>query len=115
MPSTGCCILKIAPSTPMRATTAIRAEARRGIGAAAGAAKRQLKRVAEITSFVNRFRASATKSRQAQSRSRCWSAWSARSAHVDSPFEFEFAAPLKTPRLLLTIEDAACGYGIPGP
>ncbi len=31
-------------------------------------------------------------------------------AHVDSPFEFEFAAPLKTPRPLLTIEDAACGY-----
>ena len=29
---------------------------------------RQVKRVAEITSFVNRFRASATKSRQAQSR-----------------------------------------------
>jgi ATP-binding cassette subfamily F protein 3 len=32
-------------------------------------------------------------------------------AHVDSPFEFEFAAPLKTPRPLLTVEDASCGYG----
>jgi ATP-binding cassette subfamily F protein 3 len=32
-------------------------------------------------------------------------------AHVDSPFEFEFSAPLKTPRPLLTLEDAACGYG----
>ena len=31
-------------------------------------------------------------------------------AHVDSPFEFEFAAPLKTPRPLLTVENAACGY-----
>jgi ATP-binding cassette, subfamily F, member 3 len=31
-------------------------------------------------------------------------------AHVDSPFEFEFATPLKTPRPLLTVEDAACGY-----
>ena len=31
-------------------------------------------------------------------------------AHVDSPFEFEFAAPLKTPRPLVTVESAACGY-----
>jgi len=31
-------------------------------------------------------------------------------AHVDSPFEFEFARPTKTPRPLLTVEDAACGY-----
>jgi ATP-binding cassette subfamily F protein 3 len=32
-------------------------------------------------------------------------------AHVDAPFEFEFAVPLKTPRPLLTIEDGACGHG----
>ncbi len=31
-------------------------------------------------------------------------------AHVDSPFEFEFAQPLKTPRPLITLENAACGY-----
>jgi ATP-binding cassette subfamily F protein 3 len=31
-------------------------------------------------------------------------------AHVDSPFEFEFAPPAKTPRPLLTVENAACGY-----
>jgi ATP-binding cassette, subfamily F, member 3 len=31
-------------------------------------------------------------------------------AHVDSPFEFEFATPLKAPRPLLTIEGGACGY-----
>jgi len=73
---------------------------------------RQLKRVAEITSFVNRFRASATKSRQAQSRIKMLERMERIvPAHVDSPFEFEFAAPLKTPRPLLTIEDAACGYG----
>jgi ATP-binding cassette, subfamily F, member 3 len=73
---------------------------------------RQLKRVAEITSFVNRFRASATKSRQAQSRIKMLERMERIvPAHVDSPFEFEFAAPPKTPRPLLTIEDAACGYG----
>src|SRR5580704_15585741 len=59
---------------------------------------RQIKRVAEITSFVNRFRASATKSRQAQSRLKMLERMERIvPAHVDSPFEFEFAAPLKTP------------------
>jgi ATP-binding cassette subfamily F protein 3 len=72
---------------------------------------RQVRRVAEITSFVNRFRASATKSRQAQSRLKMLERMERIvPAHVDSPFEFEFAAPLKTPRPLLTVEDAACGY-----
>ena len=73
---------------------------------------RQVKRVAEITSFVNRFRASATKSRQAQSRIKMLERMELIvPAHVDSPFEFEFAAPLKTPRPLLTVEGAACGHG----
>ncbi|MEP6545933.1 MAG: ATP-binding cassette domain-containing protein [Gammaproteobacteria bacterium] len=73
---------------------------------------RQLKRVAEITAFVNRFRASATKSRQAQSRIKMLERMERIvPAHVDSPFEFEFLKPLKTPRPLLTVEDAACGYG----
>jgi ATP-binding cassette, subfamily F, member 3 len=73
---------------------------------------RQVRRVAEITAFVNRFRASATKSRQAQSRLKMLERMERIvPAHVDSPFEFEFAAPLKTPRPLLTVEDAACGYG----
>jgi len=73
---------------------------------------RQMKRVAEITSFVNRFRASATKSRQAQSRIKMLARMERIvPAHVDSPFEFAFAVPLKTPRPLLTLEDAACGYG----
>ncbi len=72
---------------------------------------RQVRRIAQITTFVNRFRASATKSRQAQSRLKMLERMERIvPAHVDSPFEFEFAAPLKTPRPLLTIEDAACGY-----
>ena len=73
---------------------------------------RQMRRIAEITSFVNRFRASATKSRQAQSRIKMLERMERIvPAHVDSPFEFEFLTPLKTPRPLLTVEDAACGYG----
>src|ERR1700722_18166088 len=72
---------------------------------------RQVKRIAEITTFVNRFRASATKSRQAQSRLKMLERMERIvPAHVDSPFEFEFARPLKTPRPLITVEDGACGY-----
>ena len=73
---------------------------------------RQTRRIAEITAFVNRFRASATKSRQAQSRLKMLERMERIvPAHVDSPFEFEFSAPLKTPRPLLTLEAASCGYG----
>jgi ATP-binding cassette subfamily F protein 3 len=72
---------------------------------------RQTRRIAEITSFVNRFRAKATKSRQAQSRLKMLQRMERIvPAHVDSPFDFEFAPPLKTPRPLLTLERAACGY-----
>jgi ATP-binding cassette, subfamily F, member 3 len=72
---------------------------------------RQVKRVAEITAFVNRFRASATKSRQAQSRLKMLQRMERIvPAHVDSPFEFEFSKPLKTPRPLITVEDGVCGY-----
>jgi ATP-binding cassette subfamily F protein 3 len=72
---------------------------------------RQARRIAEITAFVNRFRASATKSRQAQSRLKMLERMERIvPAHVDSPFDFEFAAPLKTPRPLLTLERAVCGY-----
>jgi ATP-binding cassette, subfamily F, member 3 len=73
---------------------------------------RQVRRIAEITAFVNRFRASATKSRQAQSRLKTLQRMERIvPAHVDSPFEFEFSKPLKTPRPLITLEDAVCGYG----
>jgi ATP-binding cassette subfamily F protein 3 len=72
---------------------------------------RQVRRIAEITAFVNRFRASATKSRQAQSRLKMLERMELIvPAHVDSPFEFDFAAPLKTPRPLLTVDNAACGH-----
>jgi ATP-binding cassette subfamily F protein 3 len=72
---------------------------------------RQVKRVAQITAFVNRFRASATKSRQAQSRLKMLQRMERIvPAHVDSPFEFEFSKPLKTPRPLITVEDGVCGY-----
>jgi len=73
---------------------------------------KQARRVAHMTAFVTRFRAQASKSRQAQSRLKMLQRMETIvPAHVDSPFEFEFQPPLKTPRPLLSVEAAACGHG----
>jgi len=73
---------------------------------------KQARRVAHMTAFVTRFRAQASKSRQAQSRLKMLQRMETIvPAHVDSPFEFEFQVPLKTPRPLLSLEAAACGHG----
>jgi len=73
---------------------------------------RQQRQIAHITSYINRFRASATKARQAQSRIKMLERMERIvPAHVDSPFEFEFRKPAKTPRPLLTLDEAACGHG----
>ena len=73
---------------------------------------RQERKIAEISAFVDRFRAKATKSRQAQSRLKMLERMERIvPAHVDSPFAFSFEPPAKTPRPLVTLEAAACGHG----
>ena len=73
---------------------------------------RQQREIAHMESFVARFRASATKARQAQSRIKALERMQRIApAHVDSPFEFSFAEPLKLPRPLLAIEEQSAGYG----
>jgi ATP-binding cassette, subfamily F, member 3 len=74
---------------------------------------RQQKQIAEISAFISRFKAKATKARQAQSRMKMLERMERIApAHVDSPFEFEFAPPLRTPRPLVSLQDAAVGYGL---
>jgi ATP-binding cassette, subfamily F, member 3 len=73
---------------------------------------KQQREVAHMDAFVNRFRASATKARQAQSRIKALERMQRIApAHVDSPFEFSFAGPMKLPRPLLAIEEQSAGYG----
>ena len=73
---------------------------------------KQARRIAEISGFVSRFRAQASKSRQAQSRLKMLQRMERIvPAHVDSPLSFAFERPAKAPRPLLAIEGAACGYG----
>ena len=73
---------------------------------------RQQREVEHIESFINRFRAKASKARQAQSRIKALERMQRIApAHVDTEFTFSFPEPHKLPRPLLTIEDQATGYG----
>ena len=68
--------------------------------------------IAHLESFITRFRAKATKARQAQSRIKALERMERiAAAHVDSPFEFQFAEPGRLPNPLLAVEKVAAGYG----
>jgi ATP-binding cassette, subfamily F, member 3 len=73
---------------------------------------RQQREVKHIESFINRFKAQASKARQAQSRIKALERMQRIApAHVDTEFTFSFLEPIKLPRPLLTVEDQAVGYG----
>ncbi|MEO7806832.1 MAG: ATP-binding cassette domain-containing protein, partial [Steroidobacteraceae bacterium] len=72
---------------------------------------RQQREIKHMESFVERFRAQATKARQAQSRLKALERMQRIApAHVDSPFEFSFASPDRLPRPLLALERQSAGY-----
>lgn len=74
-------------------------------------AKQQRER-AHMQLFVDRFRAQATKARQAQSRIKALERMALIApAHVDSPFHFAFPPPGKLPRPLLQCIKVDLGYG----
>ena len=73
--------------------------------------ERQQREIAHMMSFVERFRAKASKAKQAQSRIKALERLQRIApAHVDSAFEFEFLQPEKLPRPLLTLEAQSVGY-----
>lgn len=74
--------------------------------------QKQQKEVAHLTAFVDRFRAKASKAKQAQSRlKRLQKLPDLAPAHVDSQFTFSFKQPDHMPYPLLSIDEANCGYG----
>jgi ATP-binding cassette subfamily F protein 3 len=74
--------------------------------------EKQQREVAHIRSFIDRFRAKASKARQAQSRIKALERMEfIAPAHVDSPFHFSLLEPEKLPRPLLRIDHASVGYG----
>ncbi len=74
--------------------------------------EKQQREMAHIQSFINRFKAQATKAKQAQSRIKSLERMEIISAaHVDSPFNFSFPVPEKMPNQLIQLEQADIGYG----
>ncbi|MFN4341836.1 MAG: ATP-binding cassette domain-containing protein [Azonexus sp.] len=72
----------------------------------------QQREIAHLTRFVERFKAKATKARQAQSRVKMLERMEiVAAAHVDSPFHFSFRPPAALPDPLLVVENASAGYG----
>ncbi len=72
---------------------------------------KQQKEIEHIQSFITRFKAKATKAKQAQSRVKALERMEIISqAHVDSPFHFQFKLPGRLPNPLLKLEQADIGY-----
>ncbi|KII34472.1 MULTISPECIES: ATP-binding cassette domain-containing protein [Pseudomonas] len=73
--------------------------------------KQQVQR-AHMESYIARFKAQATKARQAQSRIKALERMEElTAAHVDSPFDFVFRESQKISSPLIDLSDARLGYG----
>lgn len=76
--------------------------------------KKQQREIAHMQDFVRRFKAKATKARQAQSRVKALERMEVIApAHVDSPFHFTIPQADKISDPLLTLDDATLGYSSP--
>ena len=72
----------------------------------------QQQKVAHLQSFIDRFKAKASKAKQAQSRVKMLERMELIApAHVDNPFHFSFRAPESLPNPLLKMEKVSAGYG----
>ena len=73
---------------------------------------KQQAHIKHLQSFIDRFKAKATKAVQAQSRIKALAKleWVA-PAHLDSEFSFEFEQPTHLPNPLLKLDSADLGYG----
>jgi ATP-binding cassette subfamily F protein 3 len=78
---------------------------------AAQAYAKQRERIAHLQRFIDRFKAKATKARQAQSRVKALARME-RLAPVltESEFDFEFREPANLPNPMLSLQGVDCGY-----
>src|SRR5437899_695911 len=78
---------------------------------AQGAMEKQNRQRAHLESFVNRFKAQASKARQAQSRMKALEKMAELAPiRAAAEFSFEFREPLNAPNPLLVMEDVNAGY-----
>jgi len=74
--------------------------------------EKQQKKIAHLEQFINRFRAKASKAKQAQSRIKALARLETVAAiQMDSSFQFEFKEPKYCPNPLISIQDASVTYG----
>jgi ATP-binding cassette subfamily F protein 3 len=74
--------------------------------------RKQQREIEHLRSYIERFRAKATKARQAQSRIKALARMETiAAAHVDSPFAFHFRDFPASPDPVLVLDGAAAGYG----
>lgn len=74
--------------------------------------EKQQGHIAHLQSFITRFKAKATKAKQAQSRVKALERLELIApAHLDSQFNFEFISPDHLPNPLLKIDHTDLGYG----
>ena len=72
---------------------------------------KQQDKIAHLQSFINRFKAKASKAKQAQSRVKALDRMERLAPMLASAdFTFEFKEPLSLPNPMLTIDDASFGY-----
>ncbi|HKX44472.1 MAG TPA: ATP-binding cassette domain-containing protein, partial [Burkholderiaceae bacterium] len=72
---------------------------------------KQQERIAHLQKFIARFKAKATKARQAQSRVKALARMEKLAPVLTaSDFQFEFREPLSLPNPMLAFADVACGY-----
>ena len=75
-------------------------------------AAKQKREAAHLQSYIDRFRAKASKARQAQSRIKMLAKMGdIIAAHIDTPFSFSFPEPTGFSDPLLLVDDAKVGYG----
>jgi len=74
--------------------------------------EQQQRQIAHLQSFVDRFKAKASKARQAQARVKMIERIRlAAPAHADAEFDLGIPAPARLPEPLLVLDQAAAGYG----
>ncbi|ERE16243.1 MULTISPECIES: ATP-binding cassette domain-containing protein [Chromobacteriaceae] len=77
-----------------------------------GEYEKQQRQIAHLESFITRFKAKASKARQAQSRVKALEKLERIApAHSASPFDFHFDSPEHLPNPLLKLDKASAGYG----
>ena len=78
---------------------------------AQGMMEKQMRQRAHLQSFIDRFKAQASKARQAQSRIKALARMEeVAPLRAAAEFSFEFREPLRAPNLLLTMDAVSAGY-----